>query len=137
MVSGTWRSATSLAVDVQSDPRFNQPRVAPLGRKEPPTTLTLREAPVALLCLVHLGVACAVAIFSRTRCVDQRTIDHGSAFWKRAHGRKRGDNGGQDLQALIVGFSQVTKPKKQLLQKVNKKRGRETRFLSSINRWCN
>lgn len=64
---------------------------------------------VALLGLVHLGVSFTAAVLGRTRGSDQRGIDHRAALEQQALGRQRGVDGGQDLQAQVMGFEQVAK----------------------------
>jgi hypothetical protein len=64
---------------------------------------------VALLGLVHLRVTLARAVLGRTGCRNQGGVHHRALFEQQAFGGQRGVDGGQDLNADVVGFEQVAK----------------------------
>ena len=64
---------------------------------------------VALLGLVHLGVALATAILGGTWRGNQGGIDHSAGLEHQALGAQGGVDGAEHLLAQAVGFEQVTK----------------------------
>ena len=64
---------------------------------------------IALLGLVHLGVACARAVLGGTGRGNQGGIDHGAGLEQQATLRQHGVDGGEDLRTQVVRFEQVAK----------------------------
>jgi len=65
---------------------------------------------IALLRLVHLGVALAAAVLGRTGRGYQRGIDHRALLEQQSLGCERGVDRGQHLHAQVVLLQQVTEP---------------------------
>eukprot|EP00952_Eustigmatos_sp_NYUAD-ZCMA_P003416 14924-Eustigmatos_ZCMA.PRE.1 len=89
----------------RADDRMHQPRVGihPNVRLHPEVPL------IALLRLVHLGVAFTRTVLGRTGCGNQRGIDHRATLEHQALGRERGIDRGQQLQAQAVALQQMAK----------------------------
>ena len=64
---------------------------------------------VALLGLVHLGVALTAVVLGRAGRSNQRGIDHGAGLEHQAAFNEFGVDGGQDLLAQTVFFEQMAK----------------------------
>ena len=64
---------------------------------------------VALLDLVHLGIALVRAVLGRARCSNQGGIDYSAALEQQAVGSELGVDDLQDLGARLVLFEQMSK----------------------------
>ncbi len=66
---------------------------------------------VSLLGLVHLRVTGTSAVLGGCRHSNQRGIHHRTLLEQQTLGAQRGVDGGQDLDAQVVGLQQVAEPK--------------------------
>ena len=88
-----------------ADDRVHQARVG----VHPDVRLHAEVPLVALLRLMHLGVALAAAVLGRARRGNERGVHHGAALQEQSLGRERGVDRGQQLQAQLVALQQVAK----------------------------
>jgi hypothetical protein len=66
---------------------------------------------IALLGLVHFRLTGASVVLGRGGCGNQSGVDHRAFSEQQALGRLRGVDGGKNLNAQVVCFKQVEKPK--------------------------
>ena len=126
--SGVWSFAGALVARIRKDNLFFtvQQRMAlgdiidvcvrsddgvhQLGLRVHPNMGLHAEVPlVALLNLVHLGVAFTALVLGRARCSNQGGIHHGARLEQQAMGGQLGVDDLQNLWAQFVLFEQMTK----------------------------
>ena len=78
-------------------------------RVHPNVGLHAKVPLIALLALVHLGVALAALVFGGAGRGNERGIHHGASFELQAFGLQQGINRGQNLFGKLVALQQMAK----------------------------